>query len=207
MLISLIHYFEIDLNFIFVVFQCGVCDEAFEQAKELKQHVTVAHVREERNLPLKYQPLSFNPAVKNRFECFMCKMRLNRITDVKNHIKQHAHYNRKCEVCAKRFTSNQEHQLHMCDTMELSINCEYCSGSFVSISQLLAHLECEHDNRIMYRCQKCPKFFGMQQLVDLHEKCHPEGVEKPFACEQCSWRFGNQEKLDRHLRVHSNESM
>lgn len=190
-----------------VVFQCGVCDESFEQAKELKQHIVVNHQRKERKLPLKYQPLTYNPNVKNRFECYICKIRMTRIADVKNHIKQHGYYNKRCEVCYKQFISSEEQRLHMCGTIEVSgpIKCEYCSGSFQAISQLLAHLDCEHDNRTMYRCQKCPKFFGMKQLVDLHEKYHPE--VKPFACEQCCWRFGNQEKLNRHLLTHSNESM
>lgn len=191
------------------MFQCGICDDSFEQAMELKQHMAVNHSREERNLPLiKYQPLAYihNPIVKNRFECYICKIQMNKIADVKNHIKQHS-YNQKCEVCNKHFISNEEQQLHMCGTIELSIKCEYCSRSFQAISQLLAHLECEHDNRLMYRCQKCSKFFGMKKLVDLHEKYHPEEVEKSFACDKCSKRFGDQEKLDRHLQLHSNESM
>lgn len=59
----------------------------------------------------------------------------------------------------------------------------------------------------MYRCRKCPKFFAMKQLVDLHEKCHSEEVEKPFACDQCRHRFGDKQRLDRHMQTHTTESM
>lgn len=195
------------LVFIFSVFQCGICDASFEQARELKQHLDIIHPFAERSLTLHYQPLANNPSVKNRFECFICKIQLNTISDVRTHIKQHA-YSRKCEICNKSLVSDELEQFHMCGAKELIIKCEYCNESFQSIRPLLLHLECKHDNRTMYQCQKCfNKLFGMKKLLDLHEEFHPKGVEKSFVCDQCPKRFDERWKLKNHLRSHFDESM
>lgn len=175
------------------MFQCGVCNESFEQPRELKKHLS-SHTAEEKQEPIRY-------------ECYICKIRMDKPALVRRHIKQHA-YN-KCGICSKHLASSETKQFHMCDmcdTVEHSIKCEYCDSQFPAISALLAHLlECEHVNKTMYRCSKCPKHFAMKHLVDIHEKhhSHPED-EKPFVCDQCSRRFRHKHVLKMHIyNMHS----
>lgn len=174
---------------------------------ELKRHLGICHPSDESRLILRYQPLANYAITVNRFECYICKIQMKKIADVKDHIKQHS-YGQTCKICNKYFMTIEEHQLHMCGAKKRSIICEYCDGSFSAISQLLSHLECEHDNRIMYKCRKCSKFFGMKRLRCLHENSpyHTVETEKLFACNQCSKRFWTRHNLKNHLQIHATES-
>lgn len=142
---------------------------------------------------------------KKWFECYICKMQMNTCASVRRHLKQHPYSKLKCEICSQHLASSEAKQFHLCDTVEHSIKCEYCDGRYQAISALLAHLDCEHVNRTMYKCRKCLKCFAMKQLVDVHEKhhSHPED-ERPFACNQCSSRFVEKRVLTTHMNdVHS----
>lgn len=130
------------------MFQCGKCNESFEQGKELKQHLNKAHP--ETNFAPQWLNRGYDPAI-TCFECYICKIQMNQMADLKNHIKQHAYNREKCKICNKYLVSNAAMQYHICDTEKQSVKCEYCDSTFQAISQLLTHLECEHPNRIMYR--------------------------------------------------------
>lgn len=170
-----------------------------------------AHNIERRVLQIEYQPLPYNPTTKHCFECYVCKLQMNRLTEVRNHIKLHGSNKLRhtiCKICSNHIDSVEAKQSHICDKMEQSnLKCEYCVSSYRAVGQLLEHLEYAHPGRTMHKCRKCPKYFAMKQLVNIHEEYHREGVEKPFGCDQCWHRFADQRRLDRHMQTHSAESM
>lgn len=181
---------------------------SFEQPNELKTHIGLLHPTEQRRLLLQYQPCDYSPSVINRFECYICKTQVDRLAELKKHIRQHAYNRTKCEICHKLLISSETQQWHLCDAIKSGIECEYCSKSFQAIRQLMSHLDNEHDNVIMYRCRKCPKYFGTKLLKKLHEKYHPVEAQKRFACDQCPKRYPDKKTLHAHLIcMHSVESM
>lgn len=67
----------------------------------------------------------------------------------------------------------------------------------------MRHVETTHaDDRTMYQCQKCPRYFGMMQLKDFHEKYYPHPI-KPYQCDICLRFFTSKKKIENHIeRVH-----
>lgn len=126
------------------------------------------------------------------------------ITGLRRHIRKHASILLKCNICNVHLTSTEEKQFHLCDSIKPSIKCEHCDGQFQAISTLLAHLERDHFQIIMHKCRKCSTYFGMQQLVDLHEKHH---LGEEFACSKCWFKFADEKSLDTHMQSHSAASM
>lgn len=181
-------------HFIDVDFKCAKCEISFERCEELRDHMKEKHADE-----------PTYGSNTNIVECFMCKIRLPTAAKLKQHMKKHvAARDKKCEICEELFTS-KEITGHICDA-EKSIDCEYCGVSFKSVFNLLNHLN-EHDNRTLYRCRKCPRFFGMDHIRTLHEKHHKtmNTKTKSFICDICSKGFAENHLLKAHLASHSDE--
>lgn len=169
-------------------FKCGICLESvlFETATELKRHMRDKHNWE--------------------YECYICKIKLNGWNDVKQHIRRHVQArNEKCDICAEMYTAKELNR-HLCADGK-SIQCEYCTKSFGATAKLIRHVEIEHaTEKILHRCKKCHRFFGMALLKDLHEMQH-DNEEKLHVCEICSKAFSRRNLYEYHLVRHSNESM
>lgn len=190
-------------------FECGLCKQSFNRAIELGVHIKESHPPEKR-VTLQYQPavekLPSNEPVKDRFECYICKIELNTRKEIKQHLKQHiAARDNKCRICDEKLTLNELND-HICDEYSSMIHCEYCNDSFNVTVKLQQHLESEHDDRKMYKCRKCPRFFGMKLFRDSHGKRHGSKW-KPFVCETCSKTFITKTGLQIHLESHNSESM
>lgn len=116
---------------------------------------------------------------------------------------------KKCTICSGRCTSNELLESHICGrdddaTGNNEISCEYCDQSFRSVTKCMQHLETMHaDDRTMYQCRKCVRYFGMLELRDFHEKYFSH-VIKPFQCDICSRKFATKRDIKMHMNnVHS----
>lgn len=199
-------YFQnIILFFTLIGFSCALCDSSFELPKQLATHMQENHPNKQ--VMLQYNPRPEKEQRSNRFECHICKRELNTFREVKSHLKQHvAARDKKCVVCNEFLTSNELSE-HMCFSNR-SISCEYCEGEFFATSELVQHIASEHEERILYKCRKCGKFYTSNNLRQLHEKTHTETPQPfPFICEICSKGFSDSIKLKTHAITHSDKSM
>lgn len=137
----------------------------------------------------------------NKFRCNLCKLELETEEALNNHQIEHKNY-RKCEIC--KINANPE--THLCST-ENSILCEYCDESFTVTTKLLKHLEEAHEQKKLHRCEKCPKFFSMIRLRELHMEQHMnEPCQAQFICKICSKNFANKNGLYIHTKYsHMND--
>lgn len=174
-------------------YKCSQCDKSSVDAIELIRHFEECHPVESKWLESK------GPF----FECYICKCQLANHRTVRKHLKQHvAARDTKCKICHHYFTSNELLQWHICgnnDAQFREIPCEYCDESFRSLSKCEQHLENVHvDDRTIYQCRKCIRYFGMKQLRDFHEKYYPQH-KKPFQCDICSRKFAGHADIKRHI--------
>lgn len=145
------------------------------------------------------------------YECYMCKFHPTSYNDLKRHLRKHTNArDRKCKICNEILTVRELNE-HLCYS-EKGFECEYCNLTFSGTIHLLQHLDNEHQcNKTFHRCSKCPRYFGMARLRELHERNHEEKVmnvpSSPFfLCEVCSKGFKTENKLKEHLIAHSDQS-
>lgn len=143
---------------------------------------------------------------KSSFECYICKQNLKKLSEARQHIKEHVlARSEKCNVCNEKCTA-RELNWHMCGSAGNRMQCEYCTKSFGAIVKLVQHIDAEHEaEKIQHRCGKCSRFFGTISLRDLHET-HHEVVEKLHVCQICEKAFSRVDRLSAHLNRHSVKS-
>lgn len=179
------------------MFKCGKCDESSEQPLKLVRHFEKFHPREP------------TPPKGPFYECYICKCPLDRLCAVSKHLKQHvAARDTKCEICREQYTSKELMRWHVCgsDMKRKQIVCEYCGELFESLLKCTQHLKTAHANdRSMYQCRICVRYFAMKRLRDLHQKMYPHAV-KSFQCYMCTGKWTTVHQLKRHMRkVHTGE--
>lgn len=143
---------------------------------------------------------------QSTFECYICKLNLEKMKLVRQHISEHVRArSEKCIVCGERCTVKELNQ-HMCASSGKSVRCEYCTKTFDAIAKLIQHIESEHEkDKIEHQCNKCSRLFGTTCLRDLHEKQH-KVVEKLHVCRICDRSFSGVDALSAHLDRHAIKS-
>lgn len=141
------------------------------------------------------------------FECYKCKKPLTSLWKTSVHLKQHdAEEKFKCNVCGVRFILWEDFSRHLCQGT--NINCAYCDKTFVATIALLNHLDISHNEKTLFKCEKCAQFFSMALLKQYHMSQHLiERTEesKPFVCKICNKGFGTKISLRNHEEIHSDE--
>lgn len=143
------------------------------------------------------------------FECYRCKEKFLSCWKTTVHLRQHyAAEKFKCNVCGTRFTVLDDYNRHLCQGT--SIACSYCNETFDTTVALLNHLEHSHDEKTLFKCQKCAQFYSMELLKQIHMRQHVE-VEsedsKPYGCNVCKKRFSTRLSLRNHKEIHSEEKL
>ncbi|XP_031635836.1 zinc finger protein 878-like [Contarinia nasturtii] len=177
-------YVDIDVPLINKFFKCAFCDLSFEQSDGLSKHLKKNH----------------NEKKPHLYECYLCKIRLNSYMKLKQHIKLHRR-DKKCGVCEEDLTLHELNKHACCE--EGKIACEYCNSLFDTTVKIVEHLESTHtENRTIYQCHLCPRYFAMLRLREFHETHHKDTI-KPFICELCSKAFTKSHHLKLHLKRHN----
>lgn len=138
------------------------------------------------------------------FECYKCREKFTSFWKTSTHLKQHdAQEKYKCIVCGSKFVSWEEYNRHLCQGS--SIQCSYCNETFFATAQLLEHLEKTHNEKTLFKCEKCGHFYSMLLLKQYHMVQHVNEHSKPFVCEICGKGFGSRISLRNHEEIHSDE--
>lgn len=139
--------------------------------------------------------------VNATFECYQCKKYFATMPALQLHFQKHEAS--ECKICMKKFAW-PEYVEHLCTGDE--IQCEYCSQSFKSIFKLNTHIESDHRNHKTHTCSKCPRFFHMKTLLQLHKTNHKDD-EKKFVCDICNKRYWKKQKIKEHMEtVHGDKN-
>lgn len=164
------------------MYQCGKCNDKFESSQKLNEHMRGLH------------------SEKKILECYICKMRsIQNITYLRNHISNHDVFER-CDIC-KSSLESEDVNIHLCGK-ENSIQCEYCDENFTSTVKLLAHLNDNHEQKLSYKCDKCPKLLPMIFLKEQHMTQHVD-IPRPFICDVCPKAFTTKLNLKSHKYIHN----
>lgn len=169
-----------------------------------------SELKQEQNFTTKSSPemLAHRREMRERrmqrlFECFMCKAKLKSFIDMRQHLKQHNEATPfKCKICAMHFSAEHYGQ-HLCKGQ--SVQCDYCTESFQTTTNLLEHLECHNGQHKLYKCQDCSRIFPMVFLLDCHRARQHRTIEKPYTCRICMRSFRLANSLTKHRATHSDE--
>lgn len=143
------------------------------------------------------------------FECYRCKEQFPSSWKTSVHLRQHyAAEKFKCNICGVRFIVWDDYNRHLCQGT--SIACSYCNETFYATNALLNHLDHSHDEKTLFKCQKCAQFYSMELLKQIHMQQHIE-IEsedsKPYGCSVCKKRFSTRLSLRNHKEIHSEEKL
>lgn len=141
------------------------------------------------------------------FECYRCGEKFSSSWKTSVHLRQHyAAEKYQCNVCRARFVVWNDYNRHLCQGT--SIACSYCNETFFNTIALLNHLDQAHDEKTLFKCQKCARFYSMELLKQIHMQQHVD-VEsedsKMYGCTICKKRFSNRLSLRNHKEIHSEE--
>lgn len=141
------------------------------------------------------------------FECYRCKATFPSCWKTSVHLKKHyAEEKFKCTVCGSRFIVSNDYNRHLCQGS--SIACAYCNEIFDATIALINHLEQTHDEKTLFKCEKCAQFYSMELLKQIHMVQHVDAASddnKPFSCNICKKRFASRLSLRNHKEIHTDE--
>lgn len=197
-----------------VAFQCAECNESFAAVNDLAAHMRLKADEQKRHQKelrqrLKRSIADARPSPSpqaattttrrtRRYQCFLCRMEFQRKPSLEKHMKRHAR-DKRCSVCDANCTAT-ELRHHFCGQSDKQIACEYCGQAFGSIVDMVNHLEVHDAIKKYYKCSRCPKFYAMQRLTELHETRHADAVD--FACKICARVMLSSGAFKRHMRRH-----
>ena len=111
--------------------------------------------------------------------------------------KEGALYN--CQVCSKSFPTLSELQLHCASHGSNVFSCKYCKKVLSSQVSLYRH-EADHEDNRPFKCDTCDKAFVLKAELNRHTDI--QHSKRPFTCKVCRFNFSCQANLDAHMPVH-----
>lgn len=173
-------------------YQCGTCGKCFSAAFGLSAHIRTVHAKS----TMKPED---STAEEYQFECYICKKAMLSLAHLRLHLTKHDEKpTKRCIICKILLTPSQLDS-HLCRSEVQSINCEYCSMDFKSITMLLKHIEDEHLDNRLYKCLKCALCIPMKLLLEYHQSVHLN-VENTFACDKCPKKCSKSSSLRAHIK-------
>lgn len=171
-------------------FVCGNCGKGFAESSLLLRHIKHKHVRQEKEA-------SDNAP----FECYMCRAKCMSMVSMRVHLeKKHPiRRDQKCIICGMKLSLFEQNE-HWCIDEE-QMDCEYCTESFDSITEMLTHLN-SHNEKKFYQCDECKRFYPLKILMKNHVKYHVDKA-KTFICDICERGYSSNKLLKKHKNIHT----
>lgn len=138
------------------------------------------------------------------FQCYICKIECKTYLELRTHFRRHRRKNYTCLIC--RLTLNEyDWPVHLCQSINETIDCEYCSEKFKSIQAITEHLTEQHPNNKIYKCLTCIRCFQMQSMLTHHQQLQAD-QKKTNNCHLCRRRFMTAKGLENHIENTHNAS-
>ena len=115
-----------------------------------------------------------------------------------------------CSECSKRFKNPCDFKRHMTThTSEKNFLCEFCFMAFSFKSNLVRHIQKQHEEEGLnerFKCQYCPNEYKDRSSLKTHERRHTEGPQ-PHQCPICGKGYAAIQSLEDHIKyVHEGET-
>lgn len=176
-------------------YKCGSCDMSFECPKSLNSHIIKTHRR---------QRVDFAEEFGCPFQCYICKIECKTYLELRTHFRRHRRKSFTCLVCRLRL-NEYDWPMHLCPSLDETIDCEYCSVKFTSIRAIMEHLTEQHPDHKMYKCLTCIKCFPMQSMLRHHQELEADQI-KSNNCHLCKRKFVTAKGLETHIENTHNVS-
>ena len=158
----------------------------------------------------------------NFFKCNYCSLQLNRLQEMRRHIRQHIEDKPyKCSECEHTFNVEINLRLHMCGqhfkvNTGLKPTCCECDKGFTRLASLKSHLTV-HQMEELLSCSYCSQQFSTpfhlnkhisSDHMSGHKKVSSKSMNKPivpkkeFICSVCNQKFSNNSLLKEHQKLH-----
>ena len=170
-------------------FPCNKCDRMFRVKADYMKHIVthdgepcicdVCGTKVANKISL-YFHKNYNHTVKDaRFQCPLCKKKLQTQKNLDSHVQQHQ---RKyvCEECGMELTRKTALRKHIrTHSGEKSYSCHICRKAFASATSRKVHL-LTHSGVRPYVCTICGQNFTQRPALCVHwKKKHPDATEAP----------------------------
>ena len=123
----------------------------------------------------------------------------------KTHFKEEHH----CEICNKKFMTENVLNDHMRKTHNQSVNCSLCGKKFSNKSNCQKHIRAIHNGEKEFSCDSCNKlFFCALELKKHVSRKHAYGKQQVcnYSCEICKKSFNQKKILMKHIFIHSRKT-
>ncbi|XP_059173280.1 zinc finger protein 728-like [Physella acuta] len=173
-------------------FQCAVCQENFQAACLLRNHIDLQHSHV---LP---------------FQCRRCLRRFKMKSSLSTHLKY-------CDVEPGSLPFAEEMQFidqlsqqrkyQEADSEESGLSqysCPICTIMFDSPEELQKHMS-YHDETKPYKCKECGRGFKSKRMLQKHSLLHKTGHD--CRCEICGVQLITRSGYNAHLRGHRNQEI
>ena len=151
--------------------KCRLCDQSFENVKELNKHHCTDH------------DIQF---------CSDCGKGFNKQTSLDKHKYYHRELKFICELCGQGFPFVSRLEQNTLPCMQKS-----CGKTFKNLGDLNRHIS-QHD-RVWYTCDYCPYHNKDIRNTNSHMRTHVEGNEL-YGCQHCGKRFCFSMQSRRHQK-------
>ena len=114
----------------------------------------------------------------------------------------------KCAKCKKRFVKQGDCDNHVKDVHKIVCSISGCIVFKYNEMELHEHLRYNHNSKMVFRCNKCIKFFSITSELHQHHEVDHDRVKlvelqgRRFPCPRCSRVFLSESMLINHSRDH-----
>ena len=197
-------------------FCCDKCDIRFESRYEMRRHIRVKHVLENKSIDetninefrkdpeiaamIDKAKKGKKKALHKEFLCKLCDIKV--LFGKRTHIKKyHSGNNIKCPKCDETFNTYVKALNHHINMHERS-PCLIC-GKFFSAKTIGRHIRMAHtaNEEKKYKCEHCGKGFVANDKLQDHINTHTG--EKPHVCKVCGKGFASLGTHKMHERMHA----
>lgn len=142
-----------------------------------------------------------------KFICNQCGLESQTFVLLKTHaLRAHGNSSPFLVCCGKKFTSRFQLVRHVQMLRHPDVyQCRICETNFNRSEALRQHMKIVHPNEGRdYPCNRCPKKFVSQFLLNVHTAIHTGENSQSVECTICGKVFDDEKKLRAHIgRVHS----
>ncbi|KAL5021554.1 hypothetical protein ScPMuIL_000709 [Solemya velum] len=189
--------------------ECSVCQEKFENMKQLKTHFLISHPntsREELNKMIGHRHRMQGKMGRKSYKCPYCeRVFISSSSELQKHIWIHQGIKPyKCPVCPHSCRSKNNLQAHMLrHSSEKPFACSECGKGYKSKTALRWHVRSHKDGKL-FKCDKCPYEAVQRSHLKRHMETHD--VIKRFVCQHCNYSANTQGYMKIHYtRNHKGE--
>lgn len=191
---------------------CPLCSEDFVSSALLRDHLAEAHPVGKQNFPCRFCPKKFTSrklctiheeghSEIFKFHCEICVKRFTTEDDLDDHVKWDHNKSGQCRYCGKKIDKAKALKHHELRHMQESSHheCPDCKRVFKTKTGLRHHAA-THTGQFKFCCDFCGRGFMSRMMLEEHRSCHTK--EERYVCDICGQKFSFQSTYWIHKKWH-----